>query len=189
MSEWWTYHARDFLLFNTRTYYRLFERYNREVWPLQIVAIVAGIAILILALRGRWPRVIAAILAASWLWIGWAFHWKRYSTIQIAAKYFAIAFFIEALLLIVIGVALNRFAARPNRLGIALFAFALFIQPLIGVLMGRSWASIELFAITPDPTAVATIGIVLGARQRLLAIIPILWCVFSAVTLWTLHHR
>ena len=29
MSEWWTYHLRDFLLFTPRTYYRLFELADR----------------------------------------------------------------------------------------------------------------------------------------------------------------
>ena len=33
MSEWWTYHLSDFLLFAPRTYYRLFELYNAAIWP------------------------------------------------------------------------------------------------------------------------------------------------------------
>ena len=33
MSEWWTYRPSDFLLFAPRTYYRLFELYNAEIWP------------------------------------------------------------------------------------------------------------------------------------------------------------
>ncbi len=36
MSEWWTYTLSDFLLFSARTYYRLFELYNRDVWPAQL---------------------------------------------------------------------------------------------------------------------------------------------------------
>jgi hypothetical protein len=43
MSEWWTYRPSDFLLFAPRTYYRLFELYNSEIWPLQIVALLAGV--------------------------------------------------------------------------------------------------------------------------------------------------
>ena len=41
MSEWWTYSLSSFLLFSARTYYRLFELYNAEVWPLQIVTLGA----------------------------------------------------------------------------------------------------------------------------------------------------
>lgn len=34
MSEWWTYRLSDFLMFSPATYWRMVERYNREVWPL-----------------------------------------------------------------------------------------------------------------------------------------------------------
>ena len=44
MSEWWTYCLSDFLMFSPRTYHRLFELANADIWPLQIVAIAAGLA-------------------------------------------------------------------------------------------------------------------------------------------------
>ena len=45
MSEWWTYTLSDFLLFSPRTYYRLFELYNAEIWPAQIVALTLGVVL------------------------------------------------------------------------------------------------------------------------------------------------
>ena len=65
MSEWWTYRLSDFLMFAPRTYHRLFELHNAEVWPLQIVTIAAGLAALWLAWRGAGGRVVAAVLAAG----------------------------------------------------------------------------------------------------------------------------
>jgi hypothetical protein len=198
MSEWWTYHLSDFLLFSARTWDRLFERYNRDVWPLQLVALAAGAFILILALR-RGPawrgRAIAVILAAVWVWVAWAFQLKRYATINWAAKWFAAAFVIEAVLLIWFGVIRDRFRASPGRRftrwsGIALFAFALFIEPLIGFLLRGSWATAQTFGITPDPTVVATIGVILFAGERRaipLIVVPLLWCAISGATWWTLH--
>ena len=56
MSEWWTYSLTNFLLFSPRTYYRLFELYNAQVWPLQIVTLALGLAILILMMRGENSR-------------------------------------------------------------------------------------------------------------------------------------
>ena len=56
MSEWWTYTLSDFLLFSPRTYYRLFELYNDEIWPAQIAG--AG------ARRGD-PRAAGARRAAG----------------------------------------------------------------------------------------------------------------------------
>ena len=53
MSEWWTYELSDFLLFSPRTYYRLFELYNRDVWPAQILALALGVAIVALWRRER----------------------------------------------------------------------------------------------------------------------------------------
>ena len=184
MSEWWTYRLRDFLMFSARTYDRLFERYNRDVWPLHVVMLVAGVAILLLL--ARHGRDAGAILAACWLWVAWAFHWKRYATIHSAATWFAAVFVIEALLLIWTGVIRDQMRGR-QRFGIALFAFALIVQPLIGLMVGRPWIRLEIFGIAPDPTVVATLGVCLFARRRALTIIPLLWCAISGATLWTLH--
>ena len=67
MSEWWTYTLSDLLMFSARTYYRLFELYNREIWPAQIVTIALGIVILVCLQRAdAWQgRIVAAILAGG----------------------------------------------------------------------------------------------------------------------------
>jgi threonine/homoserine efflux transporter RhtA len=196
MSEWWTYRPSDFLLFAPRTYYRLFELYNVDIWPLQILALLAGAAILVL-IRSRIAssgRVIAVLLAACWLWVAWAFHWQRYATINWAAGYFAVGFAIEALLLIWIGVVRHslRFDSAPRvraRIGVAIFAFALTFQPLLQLLSGRSWQQLEVFGVAPDPTAVATLGVLLASnRMPWIAVpLPLIWCVIGGVTLWLIN--
>ncbi len=196
MSEWWTYRPSDFLLFAPRTYYRLFELYNADIWPLQILALLAGVMILVLMRsRARWRgRVIAATLAACWLWIAWAFHWQRYAAINWAAAYFAVGFAIEALLLIWIGVVRDRlrFDSKPSviaRIGVAIFVFAVVVQPLLGLLFEREWRQAEIFGVAPDPTAVATLAVLLAAsRIHWIALpIPLLWCLLSGTTLWVMH--
>src|SRR3954464_12606104 len=99
MSEWWTYHLADFRLFSARTYVRLFERYNQEVWPLHVVAIAIGVLVIVLTMRRR-LKAASPLLAIAWLFVAYAFQWKRYATIQTAAKWFALAFVIEALLIL-----------------------------------------------------------------------------------------
>jgi len=91
MSEWWTYDLRDLLLFSPRTYYRLFELYNLEWWPLQILALALGAAVFVLARRGgeRAGCALVAMLAACWLWVAWAWHAQRYAPINWAAEYYA----------------------------------------------------------------------------------------------------
>ena len=191
MSEWWTYRPSDFLLFAPRTYYRLFELYNQEIWPLHIVAMAGGVTILVLMrARAAWSgRAVAAMLAACWLWVAWAFHWQRYATINWAASYFAIGFVLQALLLIWIGVARGRlrFESTPSaraRIGVAVFGFALIFQPLLGLLFGRQWLQLELFGVAPDPTALATVGLLLAShRVPWVALpIPVLWCLIGGIT-------
>jgi hypothetical protein len=193
MSEWWTYSLSDFLLFSPRTYYRLFELYNADIWPGQVAALVLGFAILVLlrsqgAQRGR---IIAGILAACWLWVAWGFLYTRYATINWAASWFATIFAVQALLLILVGVIAGKlsFGAGGHRAGLGLVVFALLIQPLIGPLVGRKWTEVELFGLAPDPTVVATLGVLVvaspgvgwGARWLLL-VVPILWCAISGAT-------
>src|SRR5262245_52027521 len=171
MSEWRTYSLSDFLLFSPHTYYRLFELYNAAIWPGQVLALALGLAILVLlraGFAGR-DRIIAAILAAAWLWVAWAYLLARYDTINWAAHYFAIGFAIEVLLLSVAGLILGRRRFHPTadptgRLGLIIFAFALVLQPLAAPLVGRPWTQLEIFAIAPDPTAIGTLGLLLTAR-------------------------
>ena len=196
MSEWWTYSLSDFLLFSPRTYYRLFELYNLAVWPAQIAAIALGLVILVLLWRdGMWQeRAVAAILAACWLFVAWAYLLNHYETINWAASYFAGGFAIEALLLAWSGTIRNRTRWRPladpaRRIGRGIFLFALAVQPLLGPLVGRDWRQVEVFGVAPDPTVVATLGILIAADRPhgILLIIPLSWCALSGATLWTMQ--
>lgn len=194
MSEWWTYHLSDFLLFAPRTYYRLFELYNAAIWPGQIVAIGVGIAILVALLTpGRaGGRIVAVLLAAAWLWVAWGYLWTRYATINWAASWFAAGFAVEALLLILVGAVGGGLSlaattgGRVRRAGVGIFLFALAIQPLIGPLLGRPWRQVEFFGVAPDPTVVATLGVLLAATRWELMVLPLIWCAISGATLWTM---
>jgi len=195
MSEWWTYRPADLLMFSPETYYRLFELYNADVWPAQILALGAGIAILVLMARGpRWRgRAVAALLAAAWLAVAWAYFLERYASINLAAPYLAWGFAAQAVLIIMSGVLLGRLAFNDPRslaakAGIGLFLFALLVQPLIGPLIGREWSGVELFGLAPDPTVLATLGVLVAAdRVRWeLFVLPVLWCAVTGATLWTM---
>lgn len=196
MSQWWTYSLSDFLMFSARTYFRLFELYNLAIWPAQLLAGAIGVAILICVARGGAAsgRVAAAMLAACWLWVGWAFHAERYAAINLAANYFALGFGIEALLLLWVGAVRGRLAFMPVRSGLdraalGLLLFALLAYPLLAVASGRPWRQMELFGVAPDPTALATLGLLLlpASVPWWLLPIPLLWCAISGATLWTMQ--
>jgi len=193
MSEWWTYRLYDFLLFTPRTYYRLFELYNAAIWPVQILAIAIGVLLILMCARGA-GRAAALVLMSVWLWVAVAFLALRYATINWAATYAAWAFGIQAALLLWLAVR-GRFdppTVFARRLGLGLIVFAVFLEPLSGLLLGRPLRQIELFATTPDATVVATLGALLALRPKrrwLLMIIPVLWCLLTGLTLLAMSAR
>jgi len=193
MSEWWTYRLGSFLLFSPRTYYRLFELYNEAVWPAQILAMALGLWILALLVRGgpTRGRAVGAVLAACWLWSGVAFLALRYAKINFAATYFAWAFALEAALLVGTAVFPGRVAFEPRSgvgvpAGRLILLVSLVVFPILAPLFHRGWLCAEVFGLAPDPTAVATLGVLLTARGRgrwLWMAVPVLWCVVTGLTL------
>ena len=229
-----SYALSDFLLFSQETYFRLFELYNRDLWPIHLVALALGLALLWLMRRPdeRSGRAAAAILVVLWAWVGWAFHLERYATINLAAPYFAALFGIEAMLLTWSGVfrgklrfaesgfvaaeggsiaardrstaardrsiaARGRSTAAPDRyiaargrsiaaqVGFVIVAFSILINPFIGMLAGREWGQVSLFGLGPDPTAMATVGVLLAVRgkSRWLPIaFALAWCFVATLT-------
>ena len=101
MPDFSSYELSNFLLFSARTYELLVEDYNRAVWPLHLLALLSGIAIVVLAARRRGgsERAIGPILVAiAWITVAWAFHLQRYASINWTAKWFAAAFVVQAAL-------------------------------------------------------------------------------------------
>jgi hypothetical protein len=195
MPEWWTYRLSDLLLFSPRTYYRMFELYHGGVWPFHVIVLASGVSIVLLARRKEtWAqRTIAVVLAAWWLWVGVAFHLNRYATINWSAKYFAALFVIQALLLAWYGAARGGFRlelprSTVHRMAAGLLVIAV-IYPIFGKLAGREWNQVELLGLTPDPTAIGTLallGLSVPGSPRPLFIIPVIWCLIGAATLWAL---
>ncbi len=194
MSGWWTYRPSDFLLFAPRTYYRLVETYNAESWPWQAVAIAAALALVALAWRrARYAgRIVALVLAFAWGAVAWRFHWERYATINWAAVYFAGAFALQAALLawtgLFGGLDYGGTSRRRRYAGLALIVAALAVVPFAALAAGRPWRQIEVAGLSPDPTAILTLGLLLVARRAhwALYLVPVLWCLASGLTLWTM---
>ena len=198
MSEWWTYSLSDFLMFAPRTYYRLLERYNADLWPAQFAAVAAGVALLALVRRGgsAASRTTAGLLAAAWAWVAWAFLAERYATINWAATWMALAFALQAALLFAFALRREGLAAASHapavasRLGTAFTALAVLAYPAIAVFAGRGIAAAEAFGLAPDPTVLATLGVLLRAppaSRAILLPIPLAWCAVGGATLWTMR--
>jgi hypothetical protein len=200
MSEWWTYRLEDFLMFAPATYQRMFALYNAQVWPAQWLALPLSLLVLwALARRPAQWRWACLLVAAGWLWTAWAFHWRRYAGIHSAAPWFAGGFALQALVLAWIARPgtpwrLHARAGWPGATGLGLMGLAVLAQPWVELLPGRPWRQAGLFGLTPDATAVGTLGLLVllqrpGHTPWHAAgawLVPLLWCAASAATLWTM---
>lgn len=195
MSEWWTYRPEDFLLFSPRVYWRMFEMHNAALWPLQLLALAAGLGMVVVVHRRPFShdRWIALMLALIWTFVGWSFLWNRYAAINWAIEYVAPLFVLQAILLLFTGTMFNGLTFEPRGIvgwiGLLLVAFGLVAYPLLPQVFGRPWSGTEIFGIAPDPTVIVTLGVLLLARGRLLFLlmpIPLLWLLLSSLTLRTM---
>jgi hypothetical protein len=190
MSEWWTYSLSDFLMFSSRSYYRLIESYNAAIWPAHLVALVAGVILIgaIARPRQHLQRSAALVLAAAWGWVAWAYHLERYAEINTAAPYFAAAFALQALLLCWLAFKPGNTAPAPQRVALGMTGLAIFAYPLLALVRdGGGWRQAEVFGVVPDPTVIATLGVLLVWRApAIFWLIPVSWCLVSGATLMEL---
>ncbi|RTR01073.1 MFS transporter permease [Halomonas nitroreducens] len=194
MSEWWSYRPGDLLMISLRVYERLFVLHNQALWPGQWLALALGAGLLLALWRpgpARW-RLAMAGLAAAWVFVAWAFLWQRYAPLNWGIRYLVPFFGLQALLLLATvlgrGARFSTSARGASRgLGLGLVTYAVFGHPLTAWLHGRGLAGAEVIGLTPDPLAIATLGVAVLVRPArrgwALLAIPALWCLTSAVTL------
>ena len=193
MSEWWTYRPSDFLMFSARTWMRLVESWNEALWPWQWAMVAVGVVLLLAAARdpGRERPWAIAVLAVAWAWVGWAFHWERFSEVNTGARWSALAFGLQALLLLALGLRAVPGAPPTGTRGLGLtLAAAALLYPLLAPLSGRGWSQAEVAGAMPEPTALFTAGLLLALPQRhraTLLAIPVLALLVGGATQWLLR--
>jgi len=172
--------------FSSEQFFGVFASYNLAVWPLQVAFNVVAISLVILAFAG-WRRaglVIPVVLAVFWIWMGVVYHWIHFSTINPAARVFAVAFVIEGALLTLWGLRgpSPRFAPEPDAYGVVggvLIFYALAVYPMLGIALGHTYPAQPTFGL-PCPTTIFTVGLLLWASPKVpwwLLVIPASWSI------------
>ncbi len=184
------------ILYDPDTLYAVIGYYNQAIFPAQVVALLLALAALAYAL---WPRrgsgrVIAAILGAGWLFAGIAFLGDHYASINWAGTYYEIAFAVQGALLLGYGTLRGGLDLRFDGgvsawAGLGLAVVAIVVHPLIERAVGRGWTEAQYVGVTPDPTCLLTLALLLMSVRRVpwwLLVIPALWAVIGGGWSWLL---
>ena len=170
--------------FSPDVFFNFLAQYNAAIWPAQIPASVMALIAVFLAFKPRQHagRMIAALLAALWIWTGTVYHLNFFALINFWDLGFGVLFMIQGLLLLWSGVIRNRLRPAQNlpqavsRAGQIALAAAFIVYPLLSALFGQSLAEIAWVGTSPTPTLLLTLGLLaLSGAGRLwaLMIIPL----------------
>ncbi len=196
MADYLDYTLSNFLLFSAETFYRLFALYHRAIWPVQLTLATVLIALFYRHKKAPSKIVSAGLFALSlaFFWVGSIYHLQFYASINWAAHYFGGMFIVQACLLLLAAyrqrsLAPEYFTNLRGWVGACLLLYAVMIFPVIDILLRSDWRQAQLFGFTPDPTAIACLGVLLCCRIKgagLLALIPTVWLLISRATAYTL---
>ncbi len=168
------------------------ENYNLDIWPLQIVSYILGIAVIVLAVKKTRlsNRVISLILSFFWLWSGIVFcilYWNKSFKF---ALIFGILLIIQGLIFIYSFLKQNiSFSYTWNRysaIGILLIFYAMIAYFLIGLFIGHTYPQSFPFGLVPCPTTIFTLGILLWTDKKVpkhIIIIPALLSLVGIIAL------
>ncbi|MEM7406308.1 MAG: DUF6064 family protein, partial [Pseudomonadota bacterium] len=190
MNDWSSYALEDLLMFSATTYFRMFELHNATWWP----AFLVGAAGLGVAMFYHRFSLMLVALGIIWGFVGYAFVSHQYGPIFPYAEYLAWGFGWQAAVFVLLAFEQNMLEWQfeegfRTTLGIGTLLFSLYLNPLLFLFSERSFTSIELFAVAPDPTVLATSALLLllgGTGRWLLMPVALVWSVFSLLTLWAL---
>jgi hypothetical protein len=186
--------------FTVDEFLNMFHRYNDAIWPMQIVAYAIGfviVAMLVARIRGARSflashiavdRVLPALLAAFWAWIGLVFLWGYQTDISASGRPFGALFLVGATAFLIAALrgadlGLGRVPSWRLAIGGAMILYAMLVYSLAGALAGHTYPSAPVFGVAPCPTTIFTLGVLVAcARARWhVVVVPLLWaCIATA---------
>jgi hypothetical protein len=150
----------------------VFATYNPQIWPMQIVAYILGIAVLILAAfkSNISKRGVPALLAFFWLWVALLFWLPSVLQGYAPGYFFTAIFLIQGVLFAMSAYKGNldyEFRKDASTLvGIFFVLYALAGYPLVSTLVGHIYPRMSPFGLTPCPVVTFTFGLLLLTSQK-----------------------
>lgn len=197
MSEYLDYTLTNLLLFSPETFFRQFELYHSAVFPVQLVLPFLFIGLLFCYKKAPnyFVSVTLVLIAASCVLCAFAYHLQFYKSINWVAHYFAKLFILQGVLFtfaaykqwrepIILNVSVRRV------IGGLLIFYSIVAFPFIDLLLRENWMQIQLVAVTPDPTMILALGILLCFKISyawLMAILPVIWLIISGLIFYTMN--
>lgn len=185
------------LPFSVEQFLEVFRAYNLAVWPAQWVLYLAGVGLVLMAVRGHGSRIVPLGLALLWAWMGGIYHLVFFARINPAATIFGALFVLQALLWLRQGVrraGVPDFQPPPGIRGVGgwiMVGYALLAYPLLNLSLGHRYPTMPTFG-APCPTTILTLGLMTWATPRLdwrLWVVPALWAGIGASAAFALGIR
>ena len=172
--------------FTTEQFFTVFEKYNSEVFPSQLIIFLLTLIILF-SLHSRnsfKDKAIGFYLAFLWFWTGIVYHIAFFTTINKAAFIFGGISVIQGALILISTFSKDRLTFSFNsgtktHFGYFFILFALVIYPLVSYLSERIFIRTITLGL-PCPSTILTFGFFMLTHDRFpkfLLIIPSLWAI------------
>ena len=188
------------LPYTVEIFFSTMARYNAALFPAALVGLLLALGVLGLVVRpvagaAVRDRLVGAVLAAGWVWVGWQHQLELMATLNFLAPVYGVAWIVQGALfaLLCAGFARVRFGfagGAAGWAGLALALFGLAGYPLLVGLLGFGWRGLPLAGTAPDPTAIFTAGLLLLAQGRWrypLLLVPLGWAGVAAVSAYLLE--
>lgn len=177
--------------FTLQEFLDLIGSYNTAYWPLPLITYGLSIIAVILAWlkSGSASKAVTVILSLFWLWIGIVFYGFWLSKLSTLALIFTVPLVIQAVLFAWKGVFRSDFTFKPRAdiyglVGGLAILYSLAGYPLIETLLGRGYPQTLLIGMTPCPTAVFTLGMLLWSAHPtpwLVAAFPVFYAIVNGI--------
>ncbi|SDM90723.1 hypothetical protein SAMN05421813_12822 [Daejeonella rubra] len=172
--------------FTTEHFFEIFEKYNLEIFPVQLIILILGIlsAIILHSKIKSKNKLIGGFLGALWLWIGIAYHFAYFTEINKTAYVFGGLFVVQGLIFLIETFYRKKFEFEYNgkimdHIAYFFIIFGIVLYPiLIYVLEGSLIRTITIGL--PCPSTILTFGFLILTKPKFskyIVIIPALWTI------------